>query len=288
MKAFHADIDYPVDNSLIVKYDNFPHFHYPLHFHSEYEIVYIIKSSGKKYVGDVVENFMPGDISFYSSNLLHFYLNDEEYYNNDPQYSVNAIVVIWPFGYFSSGQMMQPEFSHIQKILTKSPRGLSFPEKIVPKAANMLHELLKTSGLDRYILFLKLLDYLGSSESHPIASLGFSSTTEDFGEHRMEKINKFCRHNFTRRVTLKEVSSIAALNTTSFCRYFQKNTGKTFVRFINELRISFSCEMLKKDNQTISFISTKSGFNNLSNFNRIFREIIGKSPSEYRHFYKED
>ena len=152
----------------------------------------------------------------------------------------------------------------------------------------MLHKMLKTSGLDRYILFLKLLDYLGSSESHPIASLGFSSTTEDFGEHRMEKINKFCRHNFTRRVTLKEVSSIAALNTTSFCRYFQKNTGKTFVRFINELRVSFSCNMLKKSNQTIAFICARSGFNNLSNFNRIFREIAGKLPSEYRDFFKGD
>jgi len=288
MKAYHAVIDYPVDNSFIVKYDNFSHFNYPLHFHNEYEIVYIIKSSGKKYVGDVVENFAPGDLSFYSNNLPHSYLNDKQYHNKNPEYYVNAIVVLWPPDFFSSWQMIQPEFSHIQKIISKSHRGLKFPEKVVPKAAGMLHKMLKTSGLNRYIIFLKFLDYLGSSESHPIASLGFSSTTEDSGDNRMQKVDKFCRHNFNRRFTLKEVSSIAAMSTSSFCRYFHKNTGKTFVRFINELRISYSCEMLKKDNQIISFISTKSGFNNISNFNRVFKEIAGKSPSEYRKSFMED
>lgn len=83
MKPFHAVIDYPVDNSFVVKYDNFPHFNVPLHFHNEYEIVYIIKSFGKKYVGDVVEKFGPGDLSFYCNNLHHFYLNDEIFFKSD-------------------------------------------------------------------------------------------------------------------------------------------------------------------------------------------------------------
>lgn len=286
MKPFHAVIDYPVDNSFIIKYDNFPHFNVPLHFHSEYEIVYIIKSFGKKYVGDIVETFGPGDLSFYCNNLHHFYLNDEIFYKNDPDYYVNAIVVLFPSDFFSVTQLQQPEFSHIRKLLNNSFRGLRFPEKIAAKTGELLKEMLKTTGMERYLLFLRLLNYLGSSDSKPMASLGYSSTIEDFGEHRMEKIYKFCRHNFTRKLTLKEVSSLAAMNPTAFCRYFQQNTGKTFVRFINELRVSFSCDMLKRGNQTIAFISVKSGFNNLSNFNRIFRDIVGKSPSEYRNFFK--
>lgn len=288
MKPFHAVIDYPVDNSFIIKYDNFPHFNFPLHFHNEYELVYIIKSFGKKYVGDVVEPFGPGDISFYCNNLHHFYLSDEKFYNNDPDYYVNAIVVLFPSDYFSAGQLQQSEFSSIRKLLNSSFRGLKFPEKNVNKAGKLLHEMLETTGMERYLLFLKLLDYMGSTDSQPIASLGYISKTEDFGEHRMEKVYKFCRHNFTRKLTLKEVSSIAAMNPTAFCRYFQKNTGKTFVRFINELRVSFSCDMLKKNNQSIALIGAKSGFNNLSNYNRIFREIVGKSPSKYRDFFKKE
>ncbi len=289
MKPFHAVIDYPLDNSFIVKYDNFPHFNVPLHFHNEFEIVYIIKSFGKKYVGDVVEKFGPGDLSFYYNNLHHFYLNDKKFYNNDPKYYVNAIVVMFPSDYFSPRQLQQPEFSRILKLLNNSFQGLRFPKEIVSKSANLLHQMLKTSGMERYLLFLRLLDCLGSSpELKPIASLGYISTIGDFGEHRMEKLYKFCRNNFTRKLTIKEVSSIAAMNPTAFCRYFQKNTGKTFVRYINELRVIFSCDMLKKSDMKIAYIRAKSGFNNLSNFNRIFKEIAGKSPSEYRNLFKNN
>ena len=288
MKSFHAVIDYPIDNSFIVKYDNFPHFNYPLHFHNEYEIVYIIKSFGKKYVGDVVEAFGPGDLSFYCNNLHHFYLSDEKFYRNDPDYYVNAIVILFPSDYFSSKQLQQPEFTYIRKLLNGSQRGLKFHESVVSRVSEVLNEMLNASGMERYILFLRLLNFLGSSETKPMASPGYTSTPKDFGEHRLEKVHKFCKHNFTRKLSLKEVSSLAAMNPTAFCRYFQKNTGQTFVRFINELRINYSCDMLKKSNQTIGFISAKSGFNNLSNFNRVFREIVGKSPSDYRDFFKED
>lgn len=282
MKPFKAVIDYPVGNSFIVKYDNFPHFTVPLHFHNEYEIVYIIKSFGKKYVGDVVETFVPGDLSFYYNNLHHFYLNDEKFYKNDPEYYVNAIVVLFPSDYFSQKKLSEPEFAQIRKLLSNSYRGLKFPEHVTGRAAGLLFEMLETSGMERYMLFLKLLNYLGSSESQPIASLGYTSTDESIREHRMEKIYKFCRHNFTRKLTVREVSSLAALNPAAFCRYFRKNTGKTFVEYVNELRVSSACGMLQDGNQTIATISSASGFNNLSNFNRIFRRIVGKSPSEYR------
>jgi AraC-like DNA-binding protein len=288
LKPFNAVINYPVDSSFVVKYDNFPHFNVPLHFHNEYEIVYIIRSYGKKYVGDVVENFGPGDLSFYGNNLHHFYLNDEKFFTNDPEFFVNAIVVLFPSDYFPPSQLHQPEFSNIKKLLTSSSLGLKFKENIVLKAGNILHRMLKTSGIERYMLFLRLLDYLGSSESKSIAGIGYTNSADDFGEHRMEKIYKFCKHNFTRKLTLNEVSSLAAMNPTAFCRYFQRNTGKTFTQYINELRISLSCEMLKNGNQTMAFISTKTGFNNISNFNRIFRKVVGKTPSVYREYYKEE
>lgn len=230
MKPFQAVIDYPVDNSFIVKYDNFSHFTIPLHFHNEYEIVYIIKSFGKKYVGDVIETFGPGDLSFYYNNLNHFYLNDEKFYKNDPEYYVNAIVILFPSDYFSPDKLQQPEFSQIRKLLNNSFRGLKFPEKVVGKAASLLFEMLDVWGIERYVIFLKLLDYLGASESQSIASLGYSSAHGSIREHRMEKIYKFCRHNFTRKLTVREVSMLAALNPAAFCRYFRRNTGKDIYR----------------------------------------------------------
>jgi AraC-like DNA-binding protein len=288
MKPYEEIINYPVENSFIVKYDNFPHFNVPLHFHSEYEIVYIIKSTGRKYVGDTVEEFGPGDISFYGNNLHHFYLNDQEYYQNDPDYVVNAIIVLFPSDYFSPLKLNQPEFSNIKALLNNSSHGLKFHKKIAKKASNILYQMLKASGIERYMLLLKLLDFLGSSESVPLTKIRFTDSISIYGEHRMEKIYKFCKYNFNRKITLKEISSLAAMDSAAFCRYFKQIEGKTFKQYINDMRISFSCEMLKNGYNKISFISSKAGFNNISNFNRTFLKVVGKTPNAFRKFYLKD
>jgi AraC-like DNA-binding protein len=72
------------------------------------------------------------------------------------------------------------------------------------------------------------------------------------------------------------------MNKAAFCRYFKKITNKTYFEFLNEIRIGYACKMLIEDkNQNITDIAYSSGFNNMSNFNRQFKLIKGKSPSTY-------
>jgi len=75
------------------------------------------------------------------------------------------------------------------------------------------------------------------------------------------------------------------MNVTAFCRYFRQKSGKTFAQFVNELRISLACKFLNHGNYSIGQISDEAGFNNLSNFNRQFKNLMGKSPSEYRELF---
>ncbi len=287
MKPFKEVINYPADSSFLIKYDDFAHFTFPWHFHDEYEIVYIIKSFGKKFVGDSVEEFGPGDLSLFGSKLPHFYMNDQVFYQNDPNFMVNAIVVQFPPGYFPQTQLLRPEFGSVKKLLNRATVGLSFLSETAVIGGGILREMLRASGMERHLLFVKLIDYLGNSESLNIAKQDYTNSIDDLGEPRMAKIYRFTTRNYNRKISLEEVASIAGMNSSAFCRYFKQKTGKTFAQFVNELRINYACKILKHGNQTVVHICDEAGFNNLSNFNRQFKSFIGKSPSEYRELFKE-
>ena len=285
MHPFKEVINYPIDSSFLIKFDNFPHFRFPWHFHEECEIVYIIKSFGKKFVGDAVEEFAPGDLSLYGSNLPHFYMNDPIFYSGDPDMRVNAFVVQFAPDYFPPSQLEGAEFATVKKLLNNISSGLTFSAESSVNAGKILHEIYQSNGMERYLLFVKLIDYLGRSESRSITTPDYVNSRKDEEDPRMAKIYQFTTKNYNRKIELEEVASVAAMNATAFCRYFRKKSGKTFAQFVNELRISYACKLLKHGNQTIADICEEAGFNNLSNFNRQFKSIMGKSPSEYRELF---
>lgn len=287
MKPFKEVINYPIDNSFLVKYENFPHFRFPFHFHEEYEIVYIIKSFGKKFVGDSVEEFAPGDLSVYGSNLPHFYMSDPTFYKDDPHLRVNAIVIQFPITYFPESQLKRTEFSSVKKLLKSASSGLFFSKESAAKGGKILQEIMQTSGMERHLRFVKLIDYLGNSKSQSITSPDYTNEMEDQREPRMAKIYRFTTRNYNRKIGLEEVASVAGMNVSAFCRYFRQKSGKTFSQFVNEQRISYACKFLKHGNRTIADICDEAGFNNLSNFHRQFKNIVGKSPSKYRELFKD-
>jgi AraC-like DNA-binding protein len=139
--------------------------------------------------------------------------------------------------------------------------------------------------MERYLLFVKLIDFLGKSDSRTIATPDYVNTRNAQEDPRMAKIYRFTTKNYNRRIALEEVASVAGMNVTAFCRYFRQKSGKTFAQFVNELRISYACKFLKHGNQKIGQISDEAGFDNLSNFNRQFKNLMGKSPSEYRELF---
>jgi AraC-like DNA-binding protein len=285
MNPFKEVINYPVDNSFLVKFDNLPHFRFPWHFHDEFEIVYILKSTGKKFAGDAVEDFGPGDLSMYGSNLPHFYMSDPAYYCGDPNLRVNALVIQFPKNYFPPSQLQEAEFASVKRLLDSISSGLVFSAESAAIGGKIMQEIYQTSGMERYLLFVKLIDFLGKSDSRTIATPDYINTRNAQEDPRMAKIYRFTTKNYNRKIVLEEVASVAGMNVTAFCRYFRQKSGKTFAQFVNELRISYACKFLKHGNQNIGQISDEAGFNNLSNFNRQFKNLMGKSPSEYREYF---
>ncbi len=282
MKIMHEQVSFAPRTMLKVKWDDFPHFTYPWHFHSEFEIVYVLKSSGKRFVADSVELFQEGDITLMGSNLPHFWKSDAPG-DIENASRVNAIVVQFHKDFFREEINSYPEFHRINELLNRAGRGIHFSKSSGEKIGKMLKRLLKLTGIERMLYFIKLLDVMGRTENYRIlASKAYQLEEQKELNNRLDKIMHFINTNYQRKITQEEVASKIGMTTASFCRYFKEKTGKGFIFFVNEMRIGYACKLLIENHLSISQICFECGFNNISNFNRMFKRQTSYTPGEYQ------
>ncbi len=283
MKIMHEQVSFAPNSSLKVKWDDFSHFTYPWHFHSEYEIVYVQKSFGKRFVADSVEPFIEGDLVMLGSNLPHLWKNDELFHSESEDYRVNAIVIQFSKNFFENEIENYPEFHPIKKLLKRSYRGIKFNSDFSKKAEKDIMRLLKLKGIKQMLFFLQILDKMARTDQFRLlASDIYQVEKHEILNGRLDKIMHFINHNYHRKILQEEIAEKVGMNTAAFCRYFKTKTGKTFIRFVNEMRVAFACKLLVEGKMSVSQICFECGFNNLANFNRAFKSISGHTPTVYQ------
>ena len=280
----HEYVDFPGGASIKVKWRDIPHFTYPWHSHTEYELCYVIKSYGTRYVGDSIESFDKGDLVLTGSNLPHFWKSDEAFHKGSPNLRVQAIVIQFHADFFLNAINNYPEFYHIKKLLNLSSRGIKFYKPTVNLVKGMLHDMIETYNFDRIILMLKILDCLAKSNSYKVlGSEVFPLKQAEFSNDRLDKVINFLNFRYREKISLETVSNLAGYHPNAFCRFFKERTGKSLSGYINDMRIGYACKLLIDRNQSVSQICFECGFNNVSNFNRTFKRLTGFTPSDYRH-----
>jgi AraC-like DNA-binding protein len=88
--------------------------------------------------------------------------------------------------------------------------------------------------------------------------------------------------NAKRRISVSEISRHIGMSKSSFCIFFKKATGKTFVNYLNEYRIETACQLLNTTKNSVSDICYEVGFEDIPYFNRVFKKTKSMSPKEYR------
>lgn len=278
----HEQVLIPDGSSIRVKWDDFPHFTFPWHFHNEIEIVYVIRSHGTRYVADSVEPFCEGDLVMVGSNVPHYWKNDNAYYKENSGLRVNAIVIQIIPEFMEKPINSYPEMAHIKKLLTRADQGLHFSKSFSWKIGKQLTSLCSLKGFERFSAFLNVLDKMArTSQYRLLASPDFRHNITNVHDDRLNKILNYIKLNYTEKILLAKLARQFEMNPSSFSRYFKLKTGKTLIEYINELRIRYACKLLQDNNYTISQICFKCGFNNISNFNRFFKEKMKITPKEY-------
>lgn len=270
------------NESLLVRRDRLPYFYDDWHYHTELELVYILKGSGTRFVGDNISAFQAGDLVLLGANLPHVWRSHEEDVTDASEKRVEAIVIHFSELFAGKGFLDLPEMKGIHILLNRSPRGLQFkiskPDELIQK----LKRLPDCQGFDRFMLFIESLQMLGlMSNYHELSSIPFADHYKKHHSARINAVYDFVLNNFTREINLEEMARLSNLNTSAFCRFFKTQTRKSFTQFVNEVRVGYAARLLLDKPSSIGEVCYQSGFNNISYFCRRFKEIVGHTPTAY-------
>jgi AraC-like DNA-binding protein len=260
-----------------------------LHFHPEYEILYVIDGSGMSFVADSIEKFNSGDLVFLGSNLPHYWKSDSLYHLKDALKKVNYVVIQFPNSFLKETFSEYPEFHLISELFEKSSRGIRFEQQFAKIAGKKIFEILNAKGFQRVMILMNLLQLMAETNSYKLlAGEFYHKTDHDFLDDRLTKVMHYINTNYQQKIGLNKIASIANMHPASFCRYFKSKTGKSFSEFTTDLRIGYACKLLIEGNLSVSQVCFECGFNNLSLFNRMFKRQTNFSPSSYKiHFHNK-
>jgi len=259
----------------------------PYHFHPEYELTFITKGNGKRYVGTHMEDFSAGDLVLLGPNLPHCWklANLEQM-----QYEAGAIVIQFNADFLGTDFFERPELQLISKLFKKSVNGISFKGNTQININKSLTGLI--SDDNNFKKMMKLLDVLQqlaiSNEFtllDPNQSIGERSIAE---QERINPVFAYLVENFRKPVSLDKAAAIANMTTNAFCKYFKKITRKTFMETIIEYRLNYAMQQLVQTDKPISDISFESGFGDVSHFYKMFKLKMGLSPLNYRKKFMRD
>lgn len=262
-----------------------PYFFPSWHFHPECEIMLVLEGEGIRFVGDHMERFRSGDLVFYGPHIPHLYRSDPEYYERDSGKISRAVVIYFKEDFLGQSFLELTETLPLKKLLANSKRGIKFKGQAKEELSRLIQAFnpLK-GGIERIIDMLNILQAMTYTREYDLlSSSSFSKNIEEADCDRINKVYQFILDNYADSPSLEQISEIANMSTTSFCRYFKSHTNKTYTQFLNEIKIGNACKMLLDNNQSISQVCFEIGFNNFTHFNNQFKRIIGLTPREYKY-----
>ena len=257
-------------------------FNYPYHFHPEYELTLIVKGKGTRFVGNNISSFDKFDLVLLGNNLPHYWLSDQVDDQEDIL-SVRAIVLKFASEFNGMRLFDMPENLTIRQLLDAATKGLKIGGKTFSDVAALMELLLVANGPERILLLLRILNSIAISDDLEIISNSdYTHHIKEYEMDRMNKVYEYILDNYLCSVSLSKAAAIANMHESAFCKYFKRRYAKTFIQVVSEIRISHACRQLNKIDINIAEACYQSGFNNLSNFTKIFRKIMNMSPKEYQ------
>ena len=276
------------DASFVIKEFCQPRFTNTFHFHHGYELILIVKSSGKIYAGNKVMNYNEGEIYMFGPGLVHCFCNNTSPLDTTGEIA-HAIIIQFSEDFIGKGFFDNLELRKIKELMQLSEYGIRF-NKISSAMNSLFFQFQVNQQMKNLIILLQILDELSQRSRENVLLLTDDPRKihyKDVDSKKLESIFKYVLDNYHQQVDSKSAASLACMNEAAFCRYFKKRTTKTFSQFVNEIRISHATRLLIGTETGISEICYTCGFDNISYFNRQFKIFQGKSPRDYRKAFVE-
>ncbi|GAB2645022.1 AraC family transcriptional regulator [Emticicia sediminis] len=246
------------------------------HYHPEFELVLVFEGKGRRHVGNHLSYYNDGDLVMIGSNLPHAGFGYDAFGEHE------EIVIQFKEDFLGDKFFEKPEMEHIKKLFERSQQGIQFYGETHQKICKSLKKLINVSHFERLISLLNIFQELAHSTEYNL--LNSLDTRYDFNQKdqlRLKRVYEYVEKNYQNSVNIREVADVANLTVPAFCNYFKKVVNQTYTDFVNEYRINKACQLLMTE-KSIADVCFECGFTNNSYFSKVFKEIKGKSPLEFK------
>lgn len=264
-----------------------PSFSFEWHYHPVHELTLIVRGSGRRFIGDSIEPYEPGDLVLVGPDLPHAWHS-----SNSSSETVTggagrqeAIVAQFVPDFLGADLWTRPEFEFVADLLKRADRGLTFPVGPTRAVAEALRGLDRRRPAERTLGLLGILVVLARLPARPLTGRHYRPDLDKTTRDRIDVARRYVSEHFAEHLSRESVAGIAALSPAAFSRTFRRSTGRTFTSYLTAVRISAARQLLIETETSVAEIAFRCGFRNLSNFNRRFRAMTGLSPREYRAAY---
>lgn len=283
MKIFPFKIPKPKEEALIYQEDKELVFYDKLHQHKEVQISYIAKGEGTILVGDTISSFKNGSVIVIGSNLPHVFRSEI-----NPNTTSFMMTLFFDVSSFGSNFFELPEFKTLEPFFLAVKNGFKIDDS-PKKITNQFLKFKKANEFDRFLIFLKIINSLCRYEKKTLSKFIYDKPFSDREGKRMQLVLDYVMTNYHKEISLEKIASVSNMTKNAFCRYFKIRTNKTFFQYLIDVRIERACKLLlKNDELSVIEIAELCGFNNVSNFNRKFKELKQNSPLKYKKLHSYD
>lgn len=283
MKEIQKELVPIIDEDLFIVL-NHPNadFNYAVHYHPEYEINLVVNTYGERIVGDSIQPFKDLDLVMIGPNIAHKWCGKTVEGNL-------VITIQFSDDFLNLPILNRRLFAPIKQLLLDANRGVCFPEETQRRAKEIIMGLTQMHGFQTVLSFFSLLYELATSNRYTLVSSRYAThdTIMTTKSRRITKVCQYIEEHYIDSVSLSDVAQIVGMSDSAFSHFFKTKTGTTFIDYLNNLRIAKACQLLSETNQTVSEVCFNSGFNNISNFLRMFKKRKQYTPNEYRDFMRQ-
>ncbi|MEO2060448.1 MAG: AraC family transcriptional regulator [Mesonia sp.] len=257
-------------------------FDFPIHFHPEYELNFIHNGKGvRRVVGDSLQEIDDLELVLVGPNLVHGWELHQCKNTN-----IHEITIQFHNDLFDDKLLSRRIFKPIKDMFNRSNHGILFSKKITKELMPRIMKLSKIDSIDYFLELISILQDLSNSRNQRLLSTYISENKNFENSEKIKVIYEYVQENFSKKITLAEISAMVNMSPVSFNRFIKKRTGKTFIDYINDTRISYATRWLIETDLSIGEIGFKCGFNNIANFNRVFKKVKNCTPSDFREEFK--
>jgi AraC-like DNA-binding protein len=250
------------------------------HAHAPYELHLMVSTHGKVFVGDHIGRYKPGQLILVGPHVPHNWVT-----NKDEPSPVDVRDMVIVFSHNSIERILEgfSEMQELMSMLELSLSGVEFVDFDMEEAISLFSKVRDETGMERLLAFLQLLTRLKSwPHKRTLSTAKLTSPMTNSAANKINEVVQYIADHYQENLSLGKMSAMINMSESAFSRHFAKSTGNKFVEFVNRVRIGRACIQLAETNDQISAICFDVGFNNITNFNRHFVKLKGKTPGEYR------